>query len=87
MNIYWKYGVICSVCRGPGFAPAGPLAPADFKGPGPGGAAAPAEFWGPAPGGAAAPANWTGPAGAGAGPGVPVPHPECFFLNIIYHNS
>ena len=66
----FAYENISSVFRGPGFAPAGPLAPADCKGPGPGGAAAPAESWGPAPGGAATPAHLTGPAGAGARPGT-----------------
>ena len=35
-----------SVFRGSEFAPAGSLAPADFKGPGPGGAATPADFKG-----------------------------------------
>ena len=73
MNVLAKK---CRVFRGPGFAPAGPLAPADFKGPGPGGAATPAEFWGPAPGGAAAPVYLGGPAGAGGRPGT---IPRSFF--------
>ena len=38
------------VFRGPGFTPAGPLAPDNLTGPAPGGAAAPDNLTGPDPG-------------------------------------
>ena len=69
-----------SVRRGPGFAPAGPFAPAKvltpppagppprqkLSDPAPGGAAAPAKYSDPAPGGAVAPATNSYPAPGGA---------------------
>ena len=45
-----EYYVICKVFRGPGFTPAGPLAPDNLTGPAPGGAAAPDNLTGPDPG-------------------------------------
>ena len=75
---------ITSVRRGPGFAPAGPFAPAKFwtpapagpsprqnySDPAPGGAATPAKYFDPAPGGAAAPATNSLPRPRrGCGPG------------------
>ena len=76
--------IFCSVRRGPGFAPAGPFAPAKLSDPAPGGAAAPAKYSDPAPGGAVAPAIYSDPAPGGAaapaslldpGPGGAWPRP------------
>ena len=70
-----KYIPEPSVRRGPGFAPAGPFAPAKLYDPAPGGAAAPAKYSDPAPGGAVAPAKYSDPAPGGAAAPASLPDP------------
>ena len=71
------------VFRGPGFTPAGPLAPDNLTDPAPGGAAAPDNLTGPAPGGALTPAKLSGPAPAGAAAPAELAGPGPPRLNIL----